>query len=400
MKYVLKNGKLFIGNGHIIENGNIIIEDSRITGLDTNNCHSKDCTVIDASGHTIFPGFIDCHVHICLDGTHDAITGLREENRFRTAYKASLSAQKTIMAGVTTIRDMGGLDHIDIQLRDAVNDGIITGPRMLVSGRLICMTGGHGWQIGGLEADGPDQIRRAVREQIKSGCDIIKFMATGGIITPGVEPGSPQLTFEELKAGIEEARKANKQIAAHTQSAIGTLNSLNAGIDTIEHGYGLTDEIITIMKKKNISLIPTLKAAFDLYDNIGKGRLNSFICKKIKMLMPKIIESVDMAIKSGLNIAMGTDAGVPFNQHGDNLIEIINLNRYGMSVNDAFQSATLIAAKSLGIDRELGSLQEGKIADIAVIRGDPLRDINILFDKNAVSFIMKEGRIIKNTITQ
>lgn len=398
MKTVLLNARIFIGNGEIIERGTVIIKNDRIFSVHTAQDHHKirDCDEkYDITGCTIFPGFIDCHVHICLDGSSDPISALSKESRYATAVKAVRSARETLMAGVTTIRDMGGYDHIDIAVRDAINSDIIPGPRILSSGRLICMTGGHGWQIGGIEADGPDAVRKAAREQLKKGSDVLKFMATGGVITPNVEAGAPQLTVEEMRAGIDEAHKAGKKTAAHAQSEEGILNAIKAGIDTIEHGYGLNSKITELMKKKNIALIPTLKAAHDLIYHADMGELPPYIRKKIDAVKPRIINSMKMAVEAGLLIGMGTDAGIHYNRHGDNLLEIANLIDHGLSLNSAFQSATLKAAGIIGLDDQIGSLEEGKLADMVIFREDPLEDINVLFEKEHLSMVIKNGRMIR-----
>lgn len=399
MTIALVNARIFKGNGEIFERSAIIIKDNRIAKIDHNYSQDsyKDMMRIDLENCTVFPGFIDCHTHICLDGSPDSSSVCSKESRYRTILKGSNFIKDTLLSGITTIRDLGGIDGIDIELRDAVNIGLIPGPDIIASGRLICMTGGHGWQIGGREADGEDEVRKAVREEIKKGADTLKFMATGGVITPGVDPGSVQLSFHELKAGIEEAKKANKKTAAHAQSEAGIFNALKAGIDTIEHGFSLNEECIILMKKNNIALIPTLKAVIDLYDNAMKGLLPEFIKTKIKAIKPKVIKNLKTAIKEGILIGMGTDAGIPFNKHGDNLLEIIYLHKYGLSIKEAFQCATLNAAEILGLDHLKGSIEEGKLADIIVFKGNPLKDINILSEKDALNLIIKNGKIIKNS---
>jgi len=261
------------------------------------------------------------------------------------------------------------------------------------------MTGGHGWQIGGREADGQDEVRRAVREQIKKGCNIVKLMATGGVITPGVDPGSSQLTEDELHAGIEEAHKAGRKTAAHAQGEKGILNALKAGIDCIEHGFFLNEEATDFMNKKNIPLIPTLKPILDVANNAEKEGVPDFVIEKVNQIKPKMLNSLKMSIEAGLIIGMGTDAGTPFNFHGENLKEIVFLSKYGLSTNKALQSATLIAAKILGLDNDIGSIKEDKMADIIIIKGNPLENIEILNDKDSIVFIMKSGNIVKNCIT-
>ena len=400
MAIAFLNGNIFIGDGEILEKGSVLIDGDRIVKItNQDNIINQDNEKINIQGYTLFPGFIDCHVHFCLDGSVDPVSSLLKENRYITAFKAAKFAKDTLMTGITTVRDMGGIDYIDLVVRDAIKNGLILGPRMLASGRLICMTGGHGWQIGGREADGQDEVRRAVREQIKKGCDIIKLMATGGVITPGVDPGSSQLTEDELHAGIEEAHKAGRKTAAHAQGEKGILNALKAGIDSIEHGFFLNEEAADLMNKKNIPLIPTLKPILDVMNNAGKEGIPDFVIEKVNQIKPKMINSLKMAIETGLTIGMGTDAGTPFNFHGENLNEIVFLSKHGLSNSKALQSATLIAAKILGLDNIIGSIKEDKMADIIIIKGNPLENIKILNDRDSIVFIMKSGNIVKNCIT-
>lgn len=400
MAIAFLNGNVFVGDGEILVKGSVLIDGDRIVKVtNQDDITIQDNEKINIQGYTLFPGFIDCHVHFCLDGGVDPVSSLLKEDRYITAFKAAKFAKDTLMTGITTVRNMGGVDYIDLAVRDAIKSGLILGPRMLASGRLICMTGGHGWQIGGREADGQDEVRRAVREQIKKGCDIVKFMATGGVITPGVDPGSSQLTEDELHAGIEEAHKAGRKTATHAQEEKGILNALKAGIDSIEHGFFLNEEAADLMNKKNIPLIPTLKPILDVVNNAGKEGIPDFVIEKVNQVKPKMINSLKMAIEAGLVIGMGTDAGTPFNFHGENLNEIVFLSKHGLSNNKALQSATLIAAKILGLDNTIGSIKEDKIADIIIIKGNPLENIEILNDKDSIVFIMKSGNIVKNCIT-
>ncbi len=400
MAIAFLNGNIFIGDGEILEKGSVLVDGDRIVKVtNQDNVIIQDIEKINIQGCTLFPGFIDCHVHFCLDGSVDPVSSLLKENRYITAFKAAKFAKDTLMTGITTVRDMGGIDYIDLAIRNAIKSGLILGPRMLASGRMICMTGGHGWQIGGREADGQDEVRRAVREQIKKGCNIVKLMATGGVITPGVDPGSSQLTEDELHAGIEEAHKAGRKTAAHAQGEKGILNALKAGIDCIEHGFFLNEEATDFMNKKNIPLIPTLKPILDVANNAEKEGVPDFVIEKVNQIKPKMLNSLKMSIEAGLIIGMGTDAGTPFNFHGENFNEIVFLSKYGLSTNKALQSATLIAAKILGLDNDIGSIKEDKMADIIIIKGNPLENIEILNDRDSIVFIMKSGNIVKNCIT-
>jgi imidazolonepropionase-like amidohydrolase len=354
----------------------------------------KDMKTIDLEGCTLLPGMIDCHVHLCLDGSQDPIVTSGAEPVATNVLKAAKFALQTLMAGVTTIRDLGGRDGVDLGLRDAIRSGLIPGPRMLVSGSLICMTGGHGWQIG-REANGPEEVRKAAREQIKKGADIVKLMATGGVMTPGVEPGSAQLTEAELRAGIEEAHKAGRKTATHAMGTNGVLNALRAGIDSIEHGVFLNDEAVSLMAEKQVPFIPTLAALINIEVNGIEAGIPAFAVEKTLRVKPHHRASIQLAKEAGVHIAMGTDAGTPFNYHGQNLRELKYLVEQGFTPGEAIESGTGIASKALGLDDQLGSIEEGKLADLIVVEGNPLEEIELLLQADRLRLIMQGGRIVK-----
>jgi imidazolonepropionase-like amidohydrolase len=354
----------------------------------------KEARRIDLEGRSLLPGIIDSHVHLCLDGSPDPVGALIREPDPIITLKAAEFARRTLLAGVTTIRDMGGKGGIDLGLRTAIRSGLIPGPRMLASGRLICMTGGHGWQFG-READSPDEVRKAAREQIRAGADIVKLMATGGVMTPDVEPGSEQLTEEELRAGIQEAHKAGRRTATHAMGTQGILNALRAGIDSIEHGVFLNEEAVSLMVKKNVPLIPTLSALYHIEKKGIASGIPAFAVEKTLRLKPFHLESVRMAREAGVQVATGTDAGTPFNMHGENSGELMRLVEVGHSPMEALQAATQIAAKVIGWENDLGTIEEGKLADLIVVEGNPLEDIGLLLKAEAISLVMQGGKIVK-----
>ncbi len=262
------DGPVITGDGRILEHATVLVEDDKIVRVADGDINiPPKATKIPLDGMTLLPGFIDSHIHFCIDGSPDPINTALKESLTATTLKAARFARRTLMAGVTTIRDMGGRNGIDLGLKEAINSGLIPGPRMLVSGQLICMTGGHGWQVG-REANGPDEVRQAAREQIKVGADVVKLMATGGVMTPSVQPGSEQFTEEEMRAGVEEAHKAGKKTATHAMGTQGILNALRAGIDSIEHGVYLNEEAVALMVERKVPLIPTVSA---LYHIVTKG---------------------------------------------------------------------------------------------------------------------------------
>jgi imidazolonepropionase-like amidohydrolase len=396
MTIAFVDGRVIVGDGRMIENATVLVEDGKILKIGQSSKNiAKDFQKISLGGRTLLPGFIDAHIHICMDGSPDPMAAFLSESPTMTALKAARSACRTLMAGVTTVRDMGGKDGIDFGLRQAINSGLIPGPRILISGRLICMTGGHGWQVG-LEANGPDEVRQAAREQIKAGSDIVKLMATGGVMTPGVEPGSEQFTEEELRAGVEEAHKAGKKTATHAMGTRGIQNALRAGIDSIEHGVYLDDETVSMMIERNSFLIPTISALYNIESKGIEAGIPAFAVEKTLKVKPFHLESIRMAREAGVSIAAGTDAGTPFNLHGENLREIKLLVDYGgFSPMGAIEAGTGVAARVLGLDEELGTVAEGKVADLVMVEGNPLDDIDLLLNPESICLVMQRGKIVK-----
>jgi len=322
---------------------------------------------------------------------------LQKDSAAMITLKAARHAHLSLLAGVTTVRDLGSVNGISGSLRDAINLGIVIGPRIVSTNQAVCITGGQGWQFS-RQADGADGVRQAVREQIRAGADAIKMMATGGVITQGVEPGSPQFTLEELKAGAEEAHKAGRKIAAHAQGNEGIKNSLRAGFDTIEHGIFLDDEAIGLLLEKRATLVPTLSAPFNIMDKGEKSGIPAFIIEKTRKVKDTHVDSIKKAYKAGVTIASGADAGTPFNGHGENLRELELLVGIGLSPMEAIVSATRVASETLGLGSRLGTIEPGKLADLLVVEGDPVKDIAVLQRKEQIVVVMKDGQFYKRSI--
>jgi imidazolonepropionase-like amidohydrolase len=385
----------FIGNGDILERSSVIVEQDKIVKVTTaDGALPVDTDVIDITGHMLLPGFVDCHLHLLVDGSPNPLAAVQQFSWPMITLIAANHARETLMAGVTSARDMGGTANVDIALRDAVRSGVIAGPRLLVSGRQICMTGGQGWQFG-READGPNEVRKAAREQIKAGCDIVKLMATGGIMTPGAEPGAAELTEEELRAGVEEAHKAGRKAAAHAQGTVGILNALRAGVDSIEHGFFLSEECITLMKDNGVPFVPTLGPG-DMLEHAALAGVPEFIIEKSRRVRKPHLESLAMAKEAGVTIGMGADCGTPLNRHGQNLRELVGLVENGFTPTEALCIGTLNSARILGLEDVLGSIEVGKLADLVVVRGDPLSDIALLTDSANISVVMQGGKVFKS----
>lgn len=352
--------------------------------------------VLRLDGLTLLPGLINAHVHLCLGAEPDPVSRLREEPLALTAVKAAIRAQQTVQAGVTTVRDLGGREYAEFAVRRVVNEGLIPGPRILAAGRGICMTGGHGWWFG-READGPDEVRKAVREQLKAGADVIKIFATGGVMTPGVEPGSAQLTLDEIRAAIEEAGKAGRRVAAHAQGSQGISHCVEAGITSVEHGIFLTEELVARMKRDGVALVPTLIAAHQIAVQGVAAGIPEFMVKKSQAVSAAHVASFQMAARAGVPIAAGTDAGTPLNPHGSLVPELELMVKHGMTPLDAIRSATAVAATVLGLGSQVGQVAAGFVADLIAVSGNPAERIQALAD---VRLVIANGRTIVNRLEE
>jgi imidazolonepropionase-like amidohydrolase len=265
---------------------------------------------------------------------------------------------------------------------------------MRAAGAIICMTGGHGWFIG-READGPDDVRRAVREQLKAGADCIKFTATGGGMTPGVDPRASSFTDVELAAGVDEAHKAFRRAIAHAQGNTGIKTAVRAGIDSVEHGVYLDDEVIEEMRRRGTFLVPTLVAPAMIARHGTSAGIPEYVVTKAAGVLEAHQESFRKAVRAGVRIAMGTDAGTPFNRHGENAQELSLMVEGGLSPADAIVAATRSAAELLDLVEVTGTVEPGKAADLLIVDGDPLADIRILADCDRLAGIVKDGRWIR-----
>ena len=389
---VLVGASLIDGTGAEPGRGRaVVVESGRIASV-VDEARAPRGRRIDLAGCTLLPGLINCHVHLCLGAEADPVRVLKDEPAALTALKALRRAKETVEAGVTTVRDLGWRDYVEMSVRRAVGEGLFPGPRILAAGRPICMTGGHGHWLG-READGPDDARKAVREQLKAGADVIKLIATGGVMTPGVEPGSPQLTLEEMRAAIEEARKAGRLTAAHAQGASGIADAVEAGITTIEHGIFLTDEILESMKRKGVFLVPTLAAPAAISGGGLAAGIPEFMVRKSDAVIPDHIASFQRAAKAGVGIAAGADSGTPLNLHGSLLPELQLMVAHGMTPLEAIRSATSVAAEALGLGGATGRVAPGYAADLLAVAGQPAERIEALGE---VRLVLARGGIIRS----
>ncbi len=391
-KLIIKGGLFFDGKNSPQEGLALILEENMVQdvvpvgNLPTEN----DATIIDAAGCTVLPGLIDCHVHITSAGDADS-SGERLEPDTALALRGANNARILLESGFTTVRNMGSRNQIDIQIKRAIESGYIVGPRLITSGMCICMTGGHGW-MGGREVDGADEARKGAREQLRAGAEVIKIMATGGVMTPGVEPGSAQLTIEEMRAAVEEAHKAGRKTATHAQGTTGIKNAIRAGLDSIEHGIFLDDEAIEMMLERNVALVPTLVAPHHIVKGGVEAGVPAYAVTKANYVYKSHIESFKKALKAGVTIAFGTDCGTPLNRPGANALEFQLMVEAGMTPLQALTAATSTAAQVC--DRpNVGSLAKGKLADVVIVQGDVLADVTLLQDKTNIKYVIKDGKV-------
>ncbi|KZE40314.1 amidohydrolase [Bhargavaea cecembensis] len=366
---------MYTGNGEKRLNTSIVVKGKTILATGEEADRLEADTVIDGSGKTVIPGLFDLHVHLGMDGVSDPFAQVAGDSPAISAYRHHVNAQKQLKSGVTSVRNLGSKWHIDLDYRNSIRDGLMSGPTVYGSGQALVMTGGHGYPFS-TEADGEDGVRKATRDTLKAGADVIKLMATGGVMTPGVDPGSPQLSEKEMRAAVEEALHAGKTTAAHAQGTAGIQNAVRAGITTIEHGIFLDDETIDLMIKHDTVLVPTLAAPYYIVQHGESGGIPAHAVKKAVDCFHTHRESFQKALAAGVRIAAGTDAGTPFNVHGDFAKELELMQEYGMKVRDIIAAATSQAAKTLNVDRTVGTLEKGKSADFVLLDEDPESNIS------------------------
>ncbi len=406
---VIKAGRIIDGlGGKPVEGQFILIKGKIIEWIgDESNCPRGDIgQVLDLSSYTILPGMIDCHLHTSFNGEpnyYDIV--IKQSVAFRTLTSLR-NVQKDLETGFTTVRVMGEKSHLDLALKSAFHEGIVKGPRIVAAGQNITVTGGHAdlWLapdiqytegLGGIIANGPEEFRRAARSQLKYGADFIKLVVTGGVMSEGGDPGMPYLSPEEIRAAVEEAHRLGKKVAAHCHGAAGAKISVEAGVDTIEHGTLLIKDpgVIDRMARDRTFLVPTLAA---MAPALEEGHSYVFFERKSTEMRKYAMESVRYAIRAGVRIATGTDAGSPGNRHGDNARELRMLVEAGMSEMEAILAATKVASECVGLEDKIGTLEKGKYADLIAVKGDPLSDISVLKD---IRLVMKEGEVIKGPVS-
>ena len=402
---IIKNINLIDGTGKDIQRGiDIKVENHVISEIGSN---LNGDNIIEGNGQYLLPGIIDSHVHVMLE-----MEPL--ERRLSTPfsynfYKAINHLKRTVDAGVTTVRDALGAD---LGLKEAVNDGLILGPRLQISVNALTITGGHGdsYTKSGIQlpilqdgypglpsgiCDGVNEVRKKAREMLRAGADVLKVHATGGVTSATDHPDYTQFSLEELKVIVEEAQfRNNRKVMAHAQGLQGVKQCIEAGIHSIEHGIYLDDEAVQLMKEKEMYLVPTLLAPLSVIEFAEELGMSENSIKKSKQVMQDHIDSFKKAHQAGVKIAMGTDAGVF--KHGTNLRELELMVEHGMTEMEAIVSSTKTAAECLGYDDDLGTIEVGKKADFIILDQNPLEDIKVLKDPNNIKVVSIDGQIVKD----
>jgi len=339
----------------------------------------------DLGDVTILPGLIDAHVHIIWDGSeYEPEVIRRRESATKGAVRATRHAWQTLACGTTTVRDTGCPGGVSLAIRDAIDEGLVPGPRMLVAGATIVMTGGHCCAMG-IEVDGPVEARRAARQQLKEGADFIKMLATGGVY--GVRhdvPWSPQLSLDELAAGAAEAKKAGRVAAIHAEGEEGIANAIEAGANTIEHCNQLTTQTAKLMADRGIFMVPTLAWFFNVAEAQPSAAFSEEYVKKGRFMAECSARSIALAREAGVKIAAGTDTGAPLVPHNSVRRELALLVRLGFTPAEAIEAGTRVAAEAMRMDAVVGTLTAGRYADLIAVGGDPTQDIAALHDLRLV----------------
>lgn len=392
METLFTGGLVFDGRNEPAPGMAVLIEGERVSKIAPAE-HFADFQGrrVDTSGATLMPGLIDCHVHLTLGGEADIASAQAKRNPGQIVMMALRWAQQTLAGGITAVRDCGGKDYLEFAVRDACNSGEQLGPTILAAGRMICMTGGHGNRVGRV-ADGTDEVIKGVREQIHAGSDFVKIMATGGVMTPGVNPMDAHYSAEEMAAGIGEAARFSKHTASHAMATKGILNAVRGGITSIEHGTFMDDECVEEMLKRGTFLVPTLAPMQGLIAHLDK--VPPFVQKKFQMMEEAYAKALILYYEAGGKIAMGTDTGVPYAIHGNNALELAYMADAGMKPLDVLKSSTSLAAELMQLSDE-GHIAEGSRADFLIVDGNPMEDIDMAARRENHRAVWKRGAEVR-----
>lgn len=394
-----------VKTGTVLQQMTIVVEASNITAVQRGYTNpGQGDTVIDLKSKTVMPGLIDMHVHLESETNKDGNLMRFTLNEADVAYQSTMFARKTLHAGFTTVRDLGGT-NVNTALRNAVNAGTVEGPRIISVGKSIATTGGHADPTNSYRRDlmgdpgprdgvinSPEEARQAVRQRYKDGADAIKITATGGVLSLAKDGSNPQFTQEELNAIVETANDYGMHTAAHAHGAEGMKRAVLAGITTIEHGTMMNEEVMDLMIQKGTYYVATISAGRFVAEMAEvAGYYHPLVVPKARAIGPQIQNTFGVAYKRGVKIAFGTDAGVFY--HGDNGKEFIYMTEAGMPIMEAIQSATVTNASIIGMSEQIGTIEAGKFADIVAVDGNPTSDVTAM---TRVTFVMKGGKVVRN----
>jgi imidazolonepropionase-like amidohydrolase len=382
----------------------ILIEGERIVAVGpAATLDAGNAAVLDLGDVTLLPGLIDAHTHLVNGDPINFYEGLVRRSHIDQAVAAHLYARRTLEAGFTTVRVLGTREYVDVALREAIDSGLVTGPRLFVAGLAITATGGHGDLVGFspyLEfdrfsniADGPDEIRKLVRQNVKYGADLIKLLATAGVTSGEDSVSAPQFSQEEMNVAVAEAARWGRRVAAHAHGTEGIKMAVRAGVASIEHGSLLDDEAIRLMKARGTYLVADIYVTDYILAEFARLGYAPVVLEKERQVGREQRESFRKAVRAGVKIALGTDAGLF--PHGDNAKQLAVMVEWGMTPMQAIQAATRAPADLLGLPDELGAIRPGAYADIIAVQGDPVADVRVLED---VAFVMKGGVVYKNRL--
>ncbi len=390
-------------NGQVDKEVTIVVDGNTIVSVETGyQSGGADEKVVDLREYTVLPGLMDMHTHLSSEFSAHSYTERVQLETADFAIRSTVYAKRTLMAGFTTVRDLGDSNFITVALRRSIDQGRVEGPRIYTAGKGIGTTGGHADPSNGLAShlrnpvgpvegvvDGPASAAKAVRQRYKDGSDLIKITATGGVLSVAKNGTNPQFSEEELKAIVDTAKDYGFHVAAHAHGAEGMKRAVRAGVRTIEHGTYMDEETMGLMKKNGAYYVPTIMAGKWVEEKAKvAGFFPELVRPKAASIGPIIQDTFAKAYKKGVKIAFGTDSGV--SAHGDNAQEFFYMVEAGMPAMEAIQSATMVTAEVLDVTDKLGSIEQGKLADIIAVKGDPVADISLLQN---VAFVMKDGKI-------
>lgn len=401
----ITGAKLIDGTGRSpVSSSDILVEGNKIRKIGQDIDIPEEAKIIDASKYTVMPGLIDSHVHICLNG-EPSVFDILQYSPGMIQLMGAYNALETLRSGYTSIRDMGAPMGFAIALSRAIEKGIANGPRIVAGGKVISQTGGHAdfYLPSGISyhamsniADGSNELRKAAREELRAGADFLKICSSGGVMSPSDPVDTRQFTVQEIKAVVEEAEAVGRSVASHAHGTTGIRNAVEAGVRSIEHGTIMDEEVSKMMAEKGVFHVPTMVASYNIIEHGREGGIPEYAVKKAEEISHYPAESMMLSHENEVPLAAGTDAGTPFNRHGDNTKELELMIEAGLTEMDAIKTATSTAARCIGLGDSIGKIKEGRKADLILVDGDPLKDITILQKQNQIKLVMKDGIIEVN----